>query len=151
MLLCARSEVQLSNVYLYNPVTELLPLCPLLFSRSLPDCPASFPSFLLFHFTPLLPFSFSYIFPQFGPTSVKITLLSSSLTCISVKLSTETPSLRRIKHTSLLTNSKRCATLLMSAALRSPALPVVLSPLFHLSFLLSPSTPLLLSPFSYVV
>lgn len=106
------------------------------------------PSVLLSH---LLPSSLSYTFPQFGLTSVKIALLSSSLTCISVKLSTETLSLTRIKHTSLLTNSKRCATLLMSAAPRSPALPVVLSSLFHLSFLLSPSTPLLLSPFSYVV
>lgn len=70
---------------------------------------------------------------------------------MSVKLSTETLSLRRIRHVSLLTNLNRCATLLMSAMLRSPTLSVVLSLFFHLPSMLSTSSPLLLSSFSYVV
>lgn len=54
VLLWVHSWVQLSNVCLYISVTELLPLCPLLF------CHSSFtlPFFLLSHFALLLPFFF---------------------------------------------------------------------------------------------
>lgn len=122
-------------------------LCFKLFSRSLLDCSASFYTFFFYY---LNVFKISFHF-SFSPYLTAFALNSSPLACVE-KLSTETTSLRRIKHASTPSaNSKHCAGLLMSATFRSPALPVVLFPPFIFPSLLHTSTPLLLSSFSCVV
>lgn len=78
----------------------------------------TFPFSLLSHFALFFssPLSSSCIFPQFGVTSV---LNTPHLLHLKLFFTAETLSLRRIKRTNLLTNSKHRATLLMSAALLS--------------------------------
>lgn len=146
--LCAHSGVQLSNVCLYISVRALLPLCPPLFPRSLPVCPVSsltFPFFLLSHFTLFLPFSSPCVFPSTRPNrSPNNSPLFQSLTCMSIKLSTETLSLRRIKHTSLLktrcniTNERRttlsCFACYSFSLLSSPCLVLCFHPSASVSF-----------------
>lgn len=100
--LCVFVRLQFSNAYLYISVFVLphLPLLSLISLRS-------------FFSSPL---SSSCIFPQFGVTSV---LNTPHLLHLKLFFTAETLSLRRIKRTNLLTNSKHRATLLMSAALLS--------------------------------
>lgn len=136
--------LQLSSVCLYNTPFPFSVLC-------------RFPAhclIVLHLFAPFLNyfnlFKISFHF-SFSPYLTAFALNSSPLACLE-KLSTETTSLRRIKHASTpFANSKHCAGLLMSATFRSPALPVVLSPPFIFPSLLRTSTPLLLSSFSCVV
>lgn len=82
-----------------------------------PSSSLTFPFSLLSHFALFfLPLSSSCIFPPFGVTSV---LNTPHLLQLKLFFPAETLSLRRIKRTSILTNSKHRATLLMSAALLS--------------------------------
>lgn len=114
------SPLQLSNVCLHISLTELPPLCPLLFTL------LTWLPHILFYLSPL-----SLISSHAPPLSPHPTLFCclvhtsshrrASVACL-LKLSAETLSLRRIRRTSLLTYPQRYATLLMSIARRSPTL-----------------------------
>lgn len=98
------------------------------FSHRTPSPLSSTVLSLLFHPSLLSLISFRssppFFFSQFNLSLNRPHLFQP---CMSVKLSTDTHSLQRIKHTSLVAISKRRTTLLTSVVPRSPALSVALS------------------------